>query len=378
VLVGLAKDRHALKAIARLSHPAHIEPVDLDKDGRGDFLVADLGSFQPADHTNGSVYWLRGRPDGSFVATAIATGLPRTSDARAADFDGDGDLDVIVGSFGWRTTGHLRLLENRTKDWRKPVFESKEVDPRTGAIHVPVVDIDKDGKPDFVALLAQQHESVIAFVNAGAGKPFTQKTIYQAPHPNWGSSGIDLTDLDKDGDVDVLLTHGDTFDDFVLKPYHGIIWLENTGTFPFVARPLATLPGAQRAQATDLDGDGDLDIVASAFVSGEATPRLASLVWLEQVAPGRFERHTLEGGAPQHATLDLGDVDGDGKPDIVVGWFSLGKPLAAWVDIWRNERRGAAAVASVAGTDRAARQVLASATAAERAARPAAAPAPRR
>ena len=43
VLLGLAKEAHALKPIARLTHPAHIEPVDLDKDGRGDFLVADLG-----------------------------------------------------------------------------------------------------------------------------------------------------------------------------------------------------------------------------------------------------------------------------------------------------------------------------------------------
>ncbi len=165
------------------------------------------------------------------------------------------------------------------------MFVAKLIDPRNGAIHVPTVDIDKDGKPDFVALLAQQHESVIAFVNRGKGLEFTPKTIYEAPHPNWGSSGIDLVDLDKDGDMDVLLTHGDTFDDFVLKPYHGVIWLENTGTFPFVEHRLATLPGAQRAQAADLDGDGDLDIVASAFVSGEAAPKLASLVWLEQTAP---------------------------------------------------------------------------------------------
>jgi hypothetical protein len=339
VLVGLATESHALKPIARLNHPAHIEPVDLDKDGRGDFLVADLGSFQPADHSDGAIYWLRGRADGSFLTAPLATKLPRTSDARAADFDGDGDLDVIVGSFGWRTTGNVTLLENRTTNWRTPVFVPRLIDPRNGAIHVPTIDIDKDGKPDFVALLAQQHESVIAFINRGKGLEFTPKTIYEAPHPNWGSSGIDLVDLDKDGDMDVLLTHGDTFDDFVLKPYHGIIWLENTGTFPFVEHRLATLPGAQRAQAADLDGDGDLDIVAGAFVSGEAASRLPSLVWLEQTAPGRFERHTLEAGSPSHATLDLGDVDGDGKPDIVAGWFALGKGLGAWADIWRNERK---------------------------------------
>ena len=91
VLLGLAKDAHALKPIARLNHPAHIEPVDLDKDGRGDFLVADLGSFQPADHSDGAVYWLRGRADGSYVTVRAGdqaaahrrTPAPPTSTATA-------------------------------------------------------------------------------------------------------------------------------------------------------------------------------------------------------------------------------------------------------------------------------------------------------
>ena len=91
MLLGLAKDGHALKPIARLSHPAHIEPVDLDKDGRGDFLVADLGSFQPADHSDGAVYWLRGarrrlvrhRAAGDQAAAHRRTPAPPTSTATA-------------------------------------------------------------------------------------------------------------------------------------------------------------------------------------------------------------------------------------------------------------------------------------------------------
>ena len=38
----------------------------------------------------------------------------------------------------------------------------------------------------------------------------------------------------------MLYTHGDTFDDFVVKPYHGVQWLENTGTYPYTAHTLAT------------------------------------------------------------------------------------------------------------------------------------------
>jgi hypothetical protein len=43
IYAGLAREHFALKAIAHLSHPAHIEQVDLDKDGLKDLLVADLG-----------------------------------------------------------------------------------------------------------------------------------------------------------------------------------------------------------------------------------------------------------------------------------------------------------------------------------------------
>jgi hypothetical protein len=134
------------------------------------------------------------------------------------------------------------------------------------------------------------------------------------------------------------MTHGDTFDDFILKPYHGLLWLENRGTFPFTPHPLATLPGAQRAQTTDLDGDGDLDIVATAMVagSGDVQPTLPSIVWLEQVRAGVFERRTLEVGAPYHATLDIADVDGDGDMDLAVGWFALVKPVEGFLDLWEN------------------------------------------
>jgi FG-GAP-like repeat len=337
VYAGLAKDHFTLNVIAQLNHPAHIEQVDLDKDGLPDLLVADLGSFEPADHQNGAVYWLRQQKDHSYKPIVLASHLARTADARAADFDGDGDLDIIVAVFGWRKTGNITLLENRTKNWNAPVFVPKVIDSRTGAIHVPIADLNHDGKPDFVAVLAQEHETIVAFLNTGKGLEFTPQTIYAAPHPNWGSSGIELVDLDGDGDLDVLYTHGDTFDDTVVKPYHGIQWLENKGTYPFTEHTLASLPGAQRAQAIDLDGDGDLDIVATAMIDGgEMSPRLASLVWLEQTKPGVFERHTLEMGTPYHATLDLADYNGDGRPDILVGWFAFGKPLPSAIDIWEN------------------------------------------
>ena len=147
-------------------------------------------------------------------------------------------------------------------------------------------------------------------------------------------------DFDGDGDLDVLVTNGDMLDDFLLKPYHGIRWLENKGGLRFLEHPLANLPGVHRALAADLDGDGDLDIVAGAYVRfkvGNGPPRsrpdLASLVWLEQEKPGQWKRHTLEQGA-HHLTLDVADYDKDGDMDIVVGDFAI--EGAPFVEVWEN------------------------------------------
>jgi hypothetical protein len=285
---------------------------------------------------------MRGLAKGKFGAFWL-DGWPRVASVDAADFNGDGKPDLAVAAFGWRKTGSVAILENRTDNPSRPSFTTHTIDKRAGSIQLVPIDLNRDGRMDFVTLLAQEHETVLAYINKGTGDfSFEQKVIYAAPHPNWGSSGFELVDLDKDGDVDVLLTHGDTFDDGIVKPYHGIQWLENTGGFPFVEHTLAQMPGVHRAQAADIDGDGDLDIVATALLAGGSDvdeTTLPALAWLEQTNPGVFARHTIEMGFPRHATLDLGDLDGDGDIDVVVGNFSVGPAVKSWVDVWVNGRK---------------------------------------
>ncbi len=314
--------------LARIPHPSHTTVVDLDRDGIRDILVANLGVFLNIDTTLGSVVWLRGRGDGSFQTVTLADGLGRVNDIEAADFDGDGDLDLVVGVFGNFFTGSIVYMENFTEDYAEPDFQPWVIDGHTGTSDVPSVDLNGDGRLDFIALQAQQHEHVLAFLNQGRGN-FACEEIWAAPHPRWGSTGIKLVDMDGDGDVDVLLNHGDAFQvPPIPRPYHGVSWLENPGSFPWIYHRLAYLPGATTAQTADLDGDGRRDIVSSAFIplfnpDWPNAELVESIIWLRQDSEGQYQRFALEQQTPFHACLDLGDYDGDGDVDIVLGNFLM-------------------------------------------------------
>ncbi|MCC9641158.1 FG-GAP-like repeat-containing protein [Rhodopirellula sp. JC740] len=339
------------KRLATLFQPVHTEPCDLNDDGRLDLVVADVGEFNAADSDLGQVFALiqdepeSGETVGTMQRVVLADGLGRVAEVQPGDFDGDGDIDLLVAVFGWQKTGGIVLLRRDASveiSKGSRAFSKEVIDERAGPVNVPVIDLNGDGHLDFVALVSQEHESVEAFFNDGDGK-FENVVLYNAPDPSYGSTGIELVDLDGDGDVDVLYSNGDSFDRGP-KRHHTVQWLENTfddqtdwprepvkkegqpSRAEFVHHSLAKMPGVLRAQAGDFDGDGDLDIAAGALL---ATPTIQrwrgsqspSILLLRQNGEQQFDGEIIEVDFQQHLTLEVADVDGDGTDEFAIGNF---------------------------------------------------------
>jgi hypothetical protein len=245
-----------------------------------------------------------------------------------------GDVDFVVGMFGWIRTGEIGWLEQIGPD----DFRWHNLISMSGTVNVAVTDLNQDGRPDFVALVSQAQEQVLAFLNEGKGK-FAIQTLWDARNPMFGLSGMNVLDLDRDGDDDILFTNGDVFDARPeLRPHNGIHWLENRGNLNFNYQQLGQLYGAFSPVAGDLDNDGDLDVVAVSFFNDWKDRRRQSLVWLENDGQQRFTMRPLSNSPTDLPTVDLGDFNGDGWLDIIAGGLAAGRPEALFGPARRRAR----------------------------------------
>ena len=317
-----------------LKAPVHVDAADMDGDGDLDLLVASMGYIFPNNDRIGTVFVLENDGAQIFAAHAVLTGTDRVTDVRAGDFNGDGRLDLAVAQFGF-DQGQVSWLE-RTGPWQ---FAHHTLLQLSGAINVCVADFNGDRKPDIATLVSQQWEEVYLFQNNGAG--FTQMRLWGSTNEDYGSSGLVSCDLNRDGRPDLLYTNGDGLGPASTpgpRPWHGVQWLENTGS-GFRYHRIGDLAGAYSPVAADLDGDGAMDALAVAAYSdwGNNNPEVISLIWFRNDGKMNFEPRVLARSPKDLITLAVGDFGG-GRPSLVTGGFYIYPPFERMsrVTLWKT------------------------------------------
>ena len=109
----------------------------------------------------------------------------------------------------------------------------------------------------------------------------------------------------------------------------------NDGKNHFTEKYFFPVNGCYKAIPRDYDKDGDLDIAAISFFADYARQPEEGFVYLENKGNFNFQPYTIpETNKGRWLTMDAGDMDGDGKVDIVLGNFSVApvmiKPQVDW------------------------------------------------
>jgi GEVED domain/FG-GAP-like repeat len=168
-------------------------------------------------------------------------------------------------------------------------------------LSVAATDLDHDGDTDVLSA-SFSDDKIVWFENDGS-ESFTLRTISTTID---GANSVSAADMDGDGDLDVLSSGPNT-----------IAWFENDGNQNFAARSISTTIASQQSVfATDVDGDGDTDF----FSAG------SNFSWYENDGSQVFTAHSI-GLVTGAASIVAADVDGDGDTDALATLFSLDRVI---------------------------------------------------
>ena len=141
-----------------------------------------------------------------------------------------------------------------------------------------------------------------------------------------------------------MLPVGDNLEDFAAfpQPYHGCLLFVNEGGWRFTQRRIADLGGTYAAATGDIDGDGDVDVALVSMDNEWRNPTNAAIVWLENDGAGRFTTWQVDTEPIHLVTVATGDIDGDGRLDLVAGSLALRRPFSriGGVTAWLNRGDG--------------------------------------
>jgi hypothetical protein len=314
--------------IPTLSGPNQTVIADIDGDGKPDLIVVD-------DYNNAISIYRNISTNGILTTASFAPPvvLPTTSGnyspygIAVADLSGDGKLDIAVSEYG---DNLVSVYKNNCTPGNiaTNLFGPRQDFPTgMGPQRMAAADLDGDGKADLiVANTGDGTVSILQNISKAGTINFAPKVDLAAGS---GCCSVAVGDLNGDGKPDIAAINTDG----TLSVLQNVIDAPGTVTSksfaPQVSLPIPT--GGVGVALVDIDGDGRLDLAVTAYL-----PQLFSIIQnlsdgndLTTNSFGQRIDYPLDG---RGHTISVGDLDGDGKPDLVVD-----TELNSTISIFHNE-----------------------------------------
>ena len=234
-----------------------------------------------------------------FQVHVITTNADLARSVYSTDIDGDGDMDVLSASFQDNKIAWYENMDGQGSFGSQQIISTYAVSPSS----VYATDIDADGDMDVLSASIADDKIAWCENTDGQGSFGAQQIITTNAD---GAISVYAADIDADGDMDVL--SASAFDD-------KIAWCENTdGQGSFGAQQIITTnaDGAISVYAADIDADGDMDVLSASWNDSK-------IAWYENTdGQGSFGAQQIittnaDGANSVYAT----DIDGDGDMDVL-------------------------------------------------------------
>ena len=324
IVVGCEESRFEEHVITTNVYISTVYAADVDNDGDTDVLSSSKYDEKIMWYENNMDADVDANAAGAFTERTIAQSTGAES-VSCADFDGDGDMDVVAADdFGDRIVWYENTGTELGADTADAFTEHDVTTDIRSPDTVFAIDMDIDGDMDVLAISAIENK-IAWYENGGTelGENMADVFTEHVISTEADFSALYPADVDGDGDLDVLSVSSDD-----------IVWYENTGTEvgentagEFTKRVISSEhPNATAVYGADIDGDGDLDVLAAA----SWMPWSDKVAWYENTgtdagegSADAFTQHVITTNSSSAHSVYAADVDSDGDMDVLSAGFRL-------------------------------------------------------